>query len=174
MRGAIIPVLVLGLLAGCDKQDESVAKQAGDKVGQVVTEFASGVGQGVDKSMEVTVELSEALTGRGVEMTMSKSLGMDPTRKGISVYLISSQPLKTSLMAKALNKEGQEIGRSVVDVEFGADDAQYVAFPFDAKMDTQLVERYHIDIKEGARLTNQTSGGDTDGSAASQPAENSD
>ena len=149
MRYAITTVTLLILLAGCEKDDQSVAKKAGDKVGQVVTEFASGVGHGIDKSMEVTVEISESLALKGIETTVSKSLGMNAANeKGISVYFIANKQLNTSLIARAVNDKGQEVGRSVVDVHFQEDDAAYVKFLFNKEMDTQLVQKYKIDIKK--------------------------
>lgn len=174
MKQAISFVVALGLLAGCERKDESVAKRAGDKVGQAVTDFASGVGQGVDKRMEVSVELSSELAARGVEKTVAKSLGIESTDKGIVVYLIARDPLKTRLIAKAMNKEGQEVGRSVVDVEFGADDAQYVTFKFDAEIDTRLVHRYHLDIENDTPGNEQVPGGETEGAATEPPAEDGD
>ena len=125
-----------------------MAKQAGDKVGQVVTEFASGVGHGIDKSMDVAVELSPKLTAEGISNTVAKSIGMNPNEKGISVYLIAAKELNAKLLAKAMDKQGQEIGRSIVDAYFQTDDAQYIKFIFNKEMDTQLVDKYTIDIKE--------------------------
>jgi hypothetical protein len=82
-------------------------------------------------------------------LTLAKQTGVDhDKRKGITVYFMSSKPVQVSLMAKALNAEGDEIGRSVVDVEFTADDARYVAFAFDAEMDSQLVEKYVVEAKQ--------------------------
>lgn len=146
----VLLLLATILLCGCrSEEDDSLAKRAGDTVGQTVTEFVSGVGSGVDRGMEVDVELSEKLTARGVSKTVSKQLGIDrPGEKGISVYLLAKDPVNASLIAKAFNAEGQEIGRAVVDVTFASDDAQYVTFKFDPQMDTQAVKKYVIDIRE--------------------------
>jgi hypothetical protein len=51
-------------------------------------------------------------------------------------------------MARALTKDGQEIGSSAADVEFAADEAKYVTFQFDREMDSQLVDKYIIDMKQ--------------------------
>jgi hypothetical protein len=144
---ALLAVLLVGV-PGCGKQDESLAKQTGNKVGETLTDFASGVDKGVDKQMAVNVELSKSLVDAGISTTIAKSNGFDPKgTKGISVYMIASKPLKGKLTAKALNKEGQEIGRATADVDFAADDAKYIAFVFDSKMDTQLVDKYAIYLK---------------------------
>jgi hypothetical protein len=150
----LIRLLAISLVAvaGCGKHDESMAKRAGNSVGEAVTDFASGVGKGVDKQMAVNVELSKSLGDNGLSKTIAKSAGIDlskPNGKGgILVYLIAAKPFKSKLIARALTKEGQEIGRSTVDVEFAADDAKYVNFVFGNEMDRQLVDKYVIDIKK--------------------------
>jgi hypothetical protein len=148
-----LAVLVV-VVVGCGKHDESLAKRAGNTLGEAATDFASGVGKGVDKQMAVNVELSKSLAEKGLSKTVAKLSGPDLTNaskplhmRGISVYLIASKPLKSKLIAKALSKEAEEIGRSVVDVDFAADDAKYVDFKFDRQMDSQLVARYVIDLK---------------------------
>jgi len=110
-----LTVAALFLVAGCGKDDESLAKKAGAKVGETLTEFASGVGKGIDKEMAVTVELSQALADAGMTKTIAKAGGLDhPNTKTILVYLVAQKPFNSLLIAKALNKEGQELGRSIV------------------------------------------------------------
>jgi hypothetical protein len=149
MKNSLRPlILLLVVAAGCGKHDESLAKRTGSKVGETLTDFASGVGKGVDKQMAVNVELSKAVADQGVSKTVAKSTGLDhPNAKGISIYLIASKAFKSKLVARALDKDGQEIGRSTSDVDLAADDAKYVTFQFDPQMDTQLVEKYVIDVK---------------------------
>jgi hypothetical protein len=110
-----------------------------------MADFASGVGGGVDKQLAVTVELSEELSSLGLSKTVSKA-----ALKELNVYLIAAKPVKGTLLAKALNKEGQEIGRATAEVEFAADDAKYVPFRFDVEMDSQLVDKYTISFKKPA------------------------
>jgi hypothetical protein len=135
-------ILLLGV-AGCgDKGEESFAKKAGGKVGETVTDFATGVGKGIDKQLTVQVDLLNGLADRGVSKTVAKTIPY-----GFSIYLVAAKPLKSQLIAKALNKEGQEIGRCVVEVEFAGDDAKYVHCTFPEDMDTQLVEKFTLDLK---------------------------
>lgn len=150
MRNLVVFVALGLFLYGCGKEgEESLAKRTGDKLGQTVTEFASGVGKGVDSQMQVNVELSEALTQSGFSKTIAKSL--DPgNEKGISVYITSRDAFEGKFIATAINKEGQEIGRSVVGVSFKPDDAQYVRFIFDKEVDMQLVERFVVDMRQEA------------------------
>lgn len=207
MTRALCLLIVAALICGCGKEtDESLATRTGNTIGGAVMDFASGVGQGVDKQLLVDVELSEGLIQRGFSKTTAKSSGLDfetvdaPTdetleaatgetpeaatdetsegapdqtpeeaideileaasdetpeeatditlKKGITVYLISETPYKGRLIAKAFDKEDLEIGRSAVDVDFGADDAKYIKFTFELDVDMQLVKRFTIDGRE--------------------------
>ncbi|NQT16665.1 MAG: hypothetical protein HQ582_28155, partial [Planctomycetes bacterium] len=77
-------------------------------------------------------------------------------KKGITVYLISETPYKGRLIAKAFDKEDLEIGRSAVDIDFGADDAKYIRFTFELEVDMQLVKRFTIDGRE--EISNEEGG----------------
>jgi hypothetical protein len=133
------------LLFGCSKSEESLAKKAGDKVGEALTDFASGMGKGIDKKMNVQVELSDSLVNKGISSTASKLDAI--VKKNLSVYFIATKPYTGKLTAKAFNEQGKEIGRASVDTEFGANDAKYVIFTFHEEMDTQLVAKYTIEAQ---------------------------
>jgi hypothetical protein len=140
-------VLVLLAALACDKKrNETVVKQAGSKVGEALTEFASGVSKGVDTKMVVAVELSPAVAAKGLSRTVAKSLGMDGTDKGFSTYMVSKEPFRGTLVARALGGSGEEIGRARQGVSFARDDAKYVTFKFQPEMDTGLVAKYVIDL----------------------------
>ena len=137
------------LLCGCGGGEKRGAQEVGRDVGQAVSDFTSGVGQGVDSHLEVTVELAPDAAALGLSKTVAKQTGLgSSTGKGISVYFVAQHAVHVSFTVKALNAEGLEIGRAKSDVEFGTDDAKYVPFTFDSQMDSQLVHKYVIDVKE--------------------------
>lgn len=134
------------LLTGCDKSDK-VIDQAGNAVGKQLSNFSRAVGEGVDQEMLVNVELSSAVTDAGLSSTTAKRLPLGDAKKGISVYFIAAKPISTTLLAKAFNKDGAEIGRSKLEVKLDKDDAKYHNFEFDEKMDSMTVKKYTVDIK---------------------------
>jgi hypothetical protein len=147
VKRSLTVVLVLLAALACDqKRNETVVKQAGSKVGEALTEFASGVSKGVDTKMVVAVELSPAVAAKGLSRTVAKSLGMDGSDKGFSTYMVSKAPFRGTLVARALGGSGEEIGRARQGVAFERDDAKYVTFKFQPEMDTGLVARYVIDL----------------------------
>jgi len=148
MRLAVMFSLIL--LVGCSDpaapgaKQQSIAKQAGSKVGEAVTDFAAGVGAGVDTQLKVPVELSPALVAAGLSFTVAKSEGLDSDE--IVIYLIAKQALTAKLIAKAVDAQGDEVGRTKADVNFDADDAKYVTFKFDSYVDSKLVTKYVLEL----------------------------
>ena len=157
----LIPTMTLA--CGCDAPDQKVAETAGSKIGEALTEFAGGMGEGIDKQMEVRVELSEQFPETGLSKTVGKSRGF---KEGIVVYFISERPFSGQMTAKAFNADGQEVGRAKVDVEFEADDAKYVDFVFSDAMDSQLVEKYLIDVRAASATTGESADSDPPNEAA--------
>ena len=117
---ACLVTVSLVFAAGCGSDDESVAKRTGTKVGETLTDFAAGMGKGIDKKMVVNVELSKDLADQGLSSTIAKAGGLDTDRphdpvrperdlhqSSILVYVIAAKPFKGTLVAKALTKEGQ-------------------------------------------------------------------
>ena len=99
-----------------------------------------------DHVRRVAVELSRAVAAKGLSRTVAKSLGMDGTDKGFSTYIVSKEPFRGTLVARALGGSGEEIGRARQGVSFARDDAKYVTFKFQPEMDTGLVAKYVIDL----------------------------
>ncbi len=146
-RRVFVVVAALAVSTACSKGDDSLAKKAGSKLGETVTDFASGVGKGVDRQMVVEVDLGPSVVEKGLTKTIAKSSGLEGPKE-ISVYLVSSAAVKGVLVAKALDEKGGEIGRASENVEFTADDAKYVTFKFQEQMDSQLVKKVVLEFKK--------------------------
>jgi len=145
VRHALL-LFVIVLLVGCDKDPDGF-RRAGQRVGESVTDFAKGVGTGVDSKLEVPVELAEPVSSLGLRITVAKTSGIgEAGPKKVTVYLLSSKPVKEWLRAKAINAAGAEIGRATTQVELAAEDAKYVTFAFDQELDTQSVVKYVVEI----------------------------
>jgi hypothetical protein len=145
MKCATMIGLVAALLVGCGKKDDSIAKRVGEAIGQQATDFTKGVGKGIDQKMMVQVSLTPPVQEIGLTNTIAKSLGIGSTN-GISIYFIASQSVSNTLVARALNADGVEVGRARKLVVMQKDDASYVTFNFDDQMDTAMVRRYEIGL----------------------------
>ncbi len=145
----LFPMLVaLGTAIGCSDSSGTDAGSIGKSIGKNVTEFAQGVGTGVDGELQIKIELSETLTQSGLSATVAKQQSpLNDPQKAISVYFIATKELNATLIAKAYSTEDLEIGRATADVSFHSDDAQYISFAFPSEMDRQLVAIYRIDVR---------------------------
>ncbi|MDT3501078.1 hypothetical protein [Stenotrophomonas maltophilia] len=139
-RTIMVIALALGLVA-C-KDDTSVSQKAGSAISGTAADFVAGLGEGVDKRMNVTLQADPGLAARGLTITLGKSRGMGS--KEAAVYVVADKAFNGKLVARALDAEGTEIGRASADVEFAADDARYVTFQFNEEMDSQLVRSYAV------------------------------
>ena len=66
----------------------------------------------------------------------------------MDVYLISENEATGEVLAKALNAQGQEIGRAKVLLNLLKDDAKMLSFTFDSNLDLDLVTKYLIDFRK--------------------------
>jgi hypothetical protein len=146
MKYVVILSVVAALAVGCGKNDESVGKKAGKKLGQQLTDFTKGIGEGVDQKMMVQVSLSPEVRELGLTNTVAKSRGLGSLTNGFSVYFIASRSVSNTLIARALNSDGVEMGRAKKLVVLQEKDAGYVTFDFEEQMDTQVVKRYTIGL----------------------------
>ncbi|CAH0176197.1 hypothetical protein [Stenotrophomonas lactitubi] len=135
--------LALGLVA-C-KDDTSVSQKAGSAISGTAADFVAGLGEGVDKKMNVTLQADPGLAAQGLTVTLGKSRGMGS--KDAAVYVVADKAFKGKLVARALDAEGTEIGRASAEEEFAADDARYVTFKFNEEMDSQLVRTYAVSAR---------------------------
>jgi hypothetical protein len=142
-RTIMVIALALGLVA-C-KDDTSVSQKAGSAISGTAADFVAGLGEGVDKRMNVTLQADPGLAARGLTITLGKSRGMGS--KEAAVYVVADKAFNGKLIARALDAEGTEIGRASADVEFAADDARYVTFQFNEEMDSQLVRSYAVAVR---------------------------
>lgn len=136
-------------IVGCGKAADHDAGTVGQAIGENVTDFARGVGKGIDNKLHISTEISPALVERGVTLIVGKQGPLHSTTddtKAISLYFLTEKAIAGTMIAKAYNSDDQEIGRAKTVVEFSDDDAQYVKFPFPPEMDRQLVAKYKFDI----------------------------
>jgi len=93
---------------------------------------------------EASIDLDKDLTEQKIVKTAGKADG-----KGtVTVYLTSEEAFKGTLVAKALNQTGQEIGRTTAELNLSKDDGKEIAFKFDSSLDVTKVIRYLVSLKD--------------------------
>ena len=137
--------LVAALLTGCGKKEDSIAKRVGEAIGQQATDFTKGVGKGIDQKMIIQVSLTAQVQALGLTNTIAKSLGIGSSN-GISIYFVASQNVSNTLVVRALNNDGIEVGRARKIITIRKDEAAYTAFNFDDQMDMTMVRKYEVGL----------------------------
>lgn len=127
--------LTLFILTACSSSTvKEKIQQVGDVAGQTAGEFAKGVGNGVTKSFEAQITLSEDLKNRGIQLgktiISSDSIGTDNL---LNVYIIFSKDFTGNVLSKVFDSKSLEMGRARVSVTGKAGDARFIDFHFDKR-----------------------------------------
>ena len=115
------------------------ATKAGEIIGGSTRSFADGVGEGLDKAGNSSLQLSEELSKKGIKLGGHKIENLSGNDNKLSVYFIFEQDFTGTVMVKVFNKQMQEVGRIKQELSGKKDDAGYIDFVFD--------ERANIDPK---------------------------
>ena len=122
-----VALLMVGCGEDAQKKSESHNKE-GKKDGTRLTES------------EVPIELGKELA----EMKITKTSGHADGNGTVTVYLTSEEPVKVTLVAKAMNERNQEVGRTTAELILAKDDGKEIDFKFDSIMDVTVVRKYLI------------------------------
>lgn len=138
------------LSASCNWVKETtkeVINKSGETVGKATTEFAEGVTEGVDRSLDCDIQVSEKLLAKGVQTgkfsVRNDSLGH--TNNVLSMYFIFNKDFDGNLMAKVYDKKGLESGRKSIQVQAKANETRYFDFLFDARTEIEVRSKITIE-----------------------------
>jgi hypothetical protein len=145
MKTRPLLLALAALLSSCSSCDvKHGANRAGDAAGQVLGKFASGVGNGVEEAVQVSVVPSDELKSKGIQVgKVTRSSDGSGRDNVLNAYLIFNQDFRATVTAKAFDSKGLEMGRVKVEVAGKKDDARFVEFTFDK----------HTDIEANSRVT---------------------
>jgi hypothetical protein len=126
-------------IASCNKianKTKEGINRGGEVVGETATEFFDGVSEGVDKTLECEILLSKKLKAKGLK-TGTYDIESQPigNNNKLTLYIIFNQDFNKEVIAKAYNKNKQEIGRAKTLVIGKKGDAGYFDFEFDKRTD---------------------------------------
>ena len=123
------------VLVSCNRAKQTAKdtiNKSGEVVGKGSSEFLSGVKEGIDKTFQCELKLSENLSKKGLK-TGKFSIGNANAAENnlLTVYLIFDKDFKQNIHVSVVDKNGKEYGRSVLDIDGKSDDAKYFDFSFD-------------------------------------------
>jgi hypothetical protein len=120
-------LLLLPIMVNCHRAEEA-ANKTGQLVGKGATEFVNGVGEGIDKTLQCKIDISEGLAQAGLKS--GKFMVSDSV---LTAYLIFDKDFNQAIKVKVLDKTGQEYGRTSLLIQGKKDSAQYFDFKFDGR-----------------------------------------
>jgi hypothetical protein len=128
--------------AGCDRCTHAV-KQGINKTGQVVgstaAEAGKGIYEGAAKEFECTVDVSDNLKKQGLSIGKFEKTADSAYKSGnynvLHVYIITDKDIDAILMARVLDHNHKEYGRTRIHLTGKAGNALWVDFIFDRRTD---------------------------------------
>ena len=144
MKQLVTLLILILALTSCDRVREGTKKTinaGGEVVGKTATEFIEGVTEGVDRTLQCELSISESLKADGLETgkftIQSDTVGGQNNL--LTLYIIFNRDFNKSILVKAFDKAGLEVGRVKLPVDGKAGDAKYYDFLFD--------KRTYIEVK---------------------------
>lgn len=133
---AIIILIALTSCNGIANKTKKGINKGGEVVGETATEFFEGVSEGVGKTLECDIKLSKQLVNKGLKTGVYQiNSDVDGNNNQLTLYLIFNNDIDDTIVAKAYNKNGLEIGRAKAAIKGKADEAGYYDFDFDKRTD---------------------------------------
>jgi hypothetical protein len=136
------------LLISCSQVKEKTREtlnEGGEIVGKAATEFAEGVTEGVDRTLDCKLEISPDLKAMGLQ-TGKFSVEDDSggVNNRLTVYLITERDFNDTLLVKVYDKTGAEMGRTRKLVSGKAGEAMFHDFNFDKRTKIEVRSRIVI------------------------------
>ena len=140
VRSQLAATLLAALLLGaCDRAGEAAKNtinKSGEVVGQAASEFLKGAKEGVEETLALPVVLDTSLDDLGLSVGKTEATGGEGYHT-LNVYLIFDRDLSDSLIAKAYDADGLEMGRVRFGVHGKAGDAVWHTITFPEQTDLE-------------------------------------
>lgn len=147
MKNLLLPLAVALLLTACSGTKEKakeIINETGQTVGKGATEFVKGVGEGIDETLQSQLVLSDNLKAAGLQTGKFK-VQQNNASDSLTVYMIFNKEFKKNVTVKVYDAQGNEYGRSGLNLEGHANDARYIGFAFDSHTDFESKSRFVIE-----------------------------
>lgn len=141
MKTFIYLVTIALLLFSCNRVKQTTKEtinKTGEIAGKGASEFFSGVKEGVDKTFQCELKISDKLSAKGITAgKFSINNSENSQNNMLAVYLIFEKDFKQNIRVTVIDKNGKEYGRTTLDVEGKKGDANYFDFIFDKRTDIE-------------------------------------
>ncbi|MCB9262479.1 MAG: hypothetical protein H6607_08910 [Flavobacteriales bacterium] len=132
----LLMMIAVGMSCGKIKQKSKEAiNKTGEAAGKGAGEFFEGVADGVEKTLECNIVISEKLKESGLRSGAYQvsSDSKQDFAKVLSMYFIFDKDFDTEVTVKTTNEQGLETGRSKSRVTGKMGESSYTDFVFDKR-----------------------------------------
>ncbi len=134
----ILFIVIISLtIISCDDVKEKTKNsinKSGETIGKTTTEFIEGVGEGINQTFSVDIQISKELSNKGMQ---TGAYSIEESASGVpnifTLYLIFNQNFKEKILMKAYDKNDLEIGRVKTEVNGKKNEADYYDFIFNTR-----------------------------------------
>ena len=144
-KAALLPLLLLFSCGRVSEGTKDALNKGGEFAGSAATEVIEGVTTGVEDAWSIDVQLSDELEAQGLSIGKTQvetdSAGMDNL---LIVYIGSDKTFSGAVSAVATDEDGREMGRSGLQLDLAAGNADYFTFKFQARTDLERKSRVVI------------------------------
>ncbi|MFP9098617.1 hypothetical protein ACLI09_06140 [Flavobacterium sp. RHBU_24] len=148
MKRLFTLLAIATLICSCNKvkdKTKETLNKGGEAVGEMATEFTEGVTEGVERTLDCKIVLSEELKAGGISYGKfhieNDSLGND---NKLVIYIITEKDYKGNLTFKVTDKKGVEFGRQQLALDAKAGAAGYYDVVFDPRTDIEVKSTIEI------------------------------
>lgn len=136
---------VAALAVSCDVREKAknTLNKGGEAVGELATEVGEGISEGIDRTLESKIVLSDGLASKGIKVGKfqidSDSVNnKDNNDNKLVIYLATEKDFNGTLTFKVSDKKGIEFGRKQLNLNTKAGDAAYYDVVFDPRTDIEM------------------------------------
>jgi len=129
----ILPIISCNWIK--DKSKETINK-SGEIVSKSGSEFVNGISEGIEKSFQNKINISQKLQESGLKNGVVKINQNDSTFSNniLSIYFIFEKDLNQNVTLKLINSENLEYGRITENIEGKAGESKYIDFTFEPRI----------------------------------------
>jgi hypothetical protein len=145
MKKILIMAAVAALAFSCDVREKAknTLNKGGEAVGELATEVGEGISEGIDRTLESKVVLSESLSAKGItvgkfQIESDSVNNQDNNDNKLVIYLATEKDFNGTLTFKVSDKKGTEFGRKQLTLNTKAGDAAYYDVVFDPRTDIEM------------------------------------
>lgn len=142
MKKVLIFAATIILALSCNNVKEKTKEtlnKSGEAVGEFATEVGEGISEGIDRTLESKIVVSDNLTQKGIK-TGKFHIESDTLNHNnkLVIYLITEKDFNGTLTFKVSDKKGVEFGRKQLALNSKAGNAAYYNVVFDPRTDIEV------------------------------------